>query len=76
MTVVLENLGSLITYKDGDQDRCLGYLMNFTGHGVYDASLVALAKSNATYSGQLLCWACRLVPAEGTARCMVKNPGP
>jgi hypothetical protein len=39
MTVVLDNLGSLITYKDGDHDRCLGYLMNFTGHGVYDASL-------------------------------------
>jgi hypothetical protein len=39
MTVALENLGSLITHKDGDHDRCLGYLMNFTGHGVYDASI-------------------------------------
>ena len=35
----LENLGSLITYKDGDGDRCLGYLFDFTGHGVYDAAL-------------------------------------
>lgn len=39
MTVALDNLGSLITYKDEDEDRCLGFLMNFTGHGVYDASL-------------------------------------
>lgn len=39
MNVVLENLGSLVTYKDGEQDRCLGYLMHFTGHGVYDAAL-------------------------------------
>jgi hypothetical protein len=45
MAVALENLGSLITYKDGDQDRCLGYLMNFPGHGVYDASL---GKMNVT----------------------------
>jgi hypothetical protein len=30
----LENLGSLITYKDGDgQDVCLGYLFDFSGHG-------------------------------------------
>lgn len=39
MAVVLDNLGSLVTHKDGDQDRCLGYLMQFPGHGVYDASL-------------------------------------
>jgi hypothetical protein len=28
-----------IRHKDGNEDRCLGYLMNFSGHGVYDASL-------------------------------------
>lgn len=39
MTVALENLGSLITYKDAGHDQCLGYLMCFTGRGVYDASL-------------------------------------
>src|SRR5215475_11387996 len=32
----LENIGSLITYKDdGGNDVCLGYLFNFTGHGVF-----------------------------------------
>ena len=39
MAVVLDNLGSLVTHKDGVEDRCLGYLMQFPGHGVYDASL-------------------------------------
>jgi len=33
-----ENLGSLITYKEGEQDCCLGYLVNFKEHGVFDAS--------------------------------------
>ena len=33
----LENLGSLITIANSTQ--CLGYLMNFTGHGIFDASL-------------------------------------
>jgi len=30
--------GSLITSrpKDGDKERCLGYLMHFNGHGVYE----------------------------------------
>jgi hypothetical protein len=39
MTIALEHLGSLITFKDGEHDRCLGYLMHFKDHGVYDASL-------------------------------------
>lgn len=34
-----ENLGSLITYKKDAKDCCLGYLMEFPGHGVYDAEL-------------------------------------
>ena len=37
-TPVLSNIGSLIVYEDGGGDRCLGYLMEFKGHGVYDAS--------------------------------------
>lgn len=38
-TLELHNLGSLIIYLDGEtgQEHCLGYLMPFTGHGVYDA---------------------------------------
>lgn len=32
----LENLGSLITYKQDGADHCLGYLMDFREHGVYD----------------------------------------
>lgn len=31
-----ENLGSLITVAG--TNNCLGYLMNFTGHGVFDAN--------------------------------------
>jgi len=39
-TIILENKGSLITYKDTDgSDRCLGNLMHFEGHGTYDPSL-------------------------------------
>lgn len=56
MTVALDNLGSLITYKDEDHDRCLGFLMNFTGHGVYDASLgkVAVTAEQAETHNRLL----------------------
>lgn len=33
----LHNLGSLITYDDGgDKETCLGYLMYFHGHGVFE----------------------------------------
>jgi hypothetical protein len=56
MTAVLENLDSLITYKDGDEDRCLGFLVNFAGHGVYDASLgkVAVTPEQAEVHNKLL----------------------
>ena len=37
--IQLLNVGSLITYKDGDTERCLGDLMHFDGHGVFDPSL-------------------------------------
>ena len=36
MTPQLDNLGSLITYRDGEADRAVGYLMNFEGRGIYD----------------------------------------
>jgi hypothetical protein len=40
MSVTLENLGSLITYKGDDgRDTCLGYLFDFTGHGCFDAAV-------------------------------------
>lgn len=32
----LLHLGSLITYKDNEIEHCLGYLMNFEGHGIYE----------------------------------------
>jgi hypothetical protein len=35
-----DNIGSLITYRDDDgTDRCVGYLVFFKEHGVYDPSL-------------------------------------
>ena len=33
-----ENVGALITYRDEDGDRCLGYLVCFERHGVYEPS--------------------------------------
>ena len=52
----LENLGSLITYKDGDADRALGYLMPFEGHGVYDPTFgkVAVSPEQAEIHNRLL----------------------
>jgi hypothetical protein len=38
MTPQLDNLGSLITYKDEGKDRCLGYLLSAEGYGVYDST--------------------------------------
>lgn len=32
----LHNMGSLITYADEGKERCLGYLMHFSGHGVFE----------------------------------------
>jgi hypothetical protein len=54
MPVVLENLGSLITIEG--TDTCLGYLMNFKDHGVFDAShgKVAVTPDHAeTHNGLL-----------------------
>lgn len=30
------NRGSLLTYQDNGRERCLGYLMEFPGHGIYE----------------------------------------
>jgi len=35
----LENEGGLLTYQEDGVNRCLGYLMHFPDHGVYDATL-------------------------------------
>ena len=37
-TLILENKGSLITYKDNGQDVCLGALWYAEGHGCNDPS--------------------------------------
>ena len=41
MELTLLHKGSLITFqpKGGDKEQCLGYLMYFQGHGVYEPSL-------------------------------------
>jgi hypothetical protein len=35
---LLENIGSLITYKHHGKDTCLGYVFHTPEHGVYDAA--------------------------------------
>jgi hypothetical protein len=57
MATQLENIGSLITYKGKDgSDVCLGYLMDFSGHGVYDAGLgkVNVSSEDAKRHNELL----------------------
>lgn len=59
---VLENIGSLITYKDeSGQDVCLGYLFHVADRGTYDPSLGRVevgpedaAKHNAALDEALL----------------------
>jgi hypothetical protein len=52
----LDNLGSLITFKDGDVDRCLGYLMHFDGRGTYDPTFgrVEVTKEQADIHNKAL----------------------
>jgi hypothetical protein len=54
MPVILENLGSLITIEG--TDTCLGYLMDFKDHGVFDAShgKVAVTPDHAETHNRLL----------------------
>lgn len=53
-TPELENLGSLITVKGTNE--CLGDLMHFAGHGVYDPThgLVPVTKEQAYIHNKLL----------------------
>lgn len=52
----LENLGSLITYKHEGRDVCLGYLVDFTGKGVFDPTFgrVEVTKERADIHNKLL----------------------
>lgn len=52
----LENLGSLITYRDGGEDRCLGNLFHSPEHGTYDPTLgrVDVTKEQADAHNKLL----------------------
>ena len=53
---LLANIGSLITYQDEGGDRCLGYLLRFKGHGVYDPHFgrVEITPENAAIHNWLL----------------------
>jgi hypothetical protein len=55
-TPVLSNIGSLIVYEDGGDDRCLGYLVHFPEHGVFDPSFgrVDVMPENADVHNRLL----------------------
>ena len=33
------NRGSLLTYQDNGSERCLGYVFEFSGHGIYEPML-------------------------------------
>lgn len=37
--VQIQNDGGFLTFDDSGAQRCLGYLMHFNGHGVYEPSL-------------------------------------
>ena len=54
--IKLENLGSLITYKDDQgRDIALGYLFDFTGHGIFSPDgKVEVSKENAEMHNRLL----------------------
>ena len=55
-TPPLEHKGSLITYRDGDGERCLGYLFHSAEHGTYDAALgrVDVTREEADVHNRLL----------------------
>ena len=52
----LEHLGSLITYKDASgEDVALGYLFDFTGHGIFSPDgKVEVSKEDANTHNMLL----------------------
>lgn len=51
-----EHLGSLITYREHGTDQCLGHLMEFKGHGVYEPNLgkVDVSSEHAAAHNQAL----------------------
>lgn len=36
ITPEIQHRGSLLTYEDNGSERCIGYLLNFTGRGVFE----------------------------------------
>jgi hypothetical protein len=40
------NRGNLMTFRDGEIDRCLGYLMEFPGDGIYEPNFGKLDVSS------------------------------
>lgn len=55
MNATLENLGSLITYEQDGKRYCLGYLFDFTGHGIFSPDgKVEVTKEQADTHNRLL----------------------
>jgi len=50
------NRGSLMTYQENGTVRCLGYLMEFAGRGIYEPSFgkLEVASAEAKAHNQLL----------------------
>jgi hypothetical protein len=50
------NRGSLLTYQDGGRERCLGYLFEFPGHGIFEPSFgkLEITPEEAKTHNQLL----------------------
>ena len=71
----LENLGSLITYKDeGDVDRCLGYIFASKDHGAFDPNfgrIPDLSESHIAAHNTALSQA----EIDGLRRCQVGQRG-
>lgn len=69
----LENLGSLITYKENGVDRCLGYLLSFEGKGVYEPSFgrVEVSAEHAAAHNKCLSFA----EIEGLDHCEIGQCG-
>ena len=44
---MIRNRGSLLTYQDNDCERCLGYLFEFPGRGVFEPTFGKLDVSSA-----------------------------
>lgn len=55
-TPAIRNRGSLLTWQEHGPERCLGYLMDFPGHGVYEPTFgkVEVTPEEARLHNQLL----------------------